>query len=429
MERKKLKTISEEEIVVYSSQLLQFLNSIDWYKEGIVKEDISNTNPFKPVFEIIIKIKKDFDNLFNDIKKSQIKFRNLVDNSPDFIAEVDNKMNILSMNLPMANFLGRDIVSLIGKNILGIFTDKIFNARYSLVKKALEKNITITNEDERNGLYFENIYVPSTDHQTVQIIVRDISDRKKAEKEKKDIELKMLAQSKLATLGEVATGVAHEINQPLTYINSVIQLLLEDMDSNELNFDIAKKRLEKSEQQIERITDIINHLRTLGRRKIDMNQEVDLSKVLYDSLLIVNERIRLKNIELICENEKNLLYINGSPNQLEQIFLNMFSNAIDVLEDKEGYKEIKVVIKNIENRSKVLLQISDNGNGMPEEVKNKIFEPFFTTKDVGSGTGLGLSIILGIIEEHGGEIICESEIGNGTVFFIKFPVKAEGKKE
>ncbi len=252
-------------------------------------------------------------------------------------------------------------------------------------------------------------------------VLRDISVIKEMEEEARVKEINMLAISKLATLGEVATGIAHEINQPLAYISGFIQNLEIAFDENSVNPEKVKEKLKRAYKQAGRITDIIQHLRTFGRKDQigAAKDEIGIEDILDNTLLIMGERIRLNNINLIRKIEEGLPVLTVNANQLEQVFINLFQNSIDALKEIKA-AEIKVTIYS--DNGMVITEFIDNGEGMKKEVANKIFEPFYTTKEVGKGTGLGLSIVYGIIKEHNGTIHCESELNRGTSFTIKIPI-------
>ena len=235
------------------------------------------------------------------------------------------------------------------------------------------------------------------------------------------MEVRALAQSKLATLGEVATGVAHEINQPLTYISSMIQSFQEDMGLNELDVQKGQARLAESSRQVARITSIVDHLRTFGRREDTEMAAVSLAEVLDSTLLLVGERIRLRNIELERRVDEDLPPVWGNASQLEQVYINLFQNSIDALSGTQQGK-ITVSIHSLPAQGQVVLAFSDNGVGIPPAYVERVFDPFFTTKQEGEGTGLGLSIIYGIIMDHRGMIGCESEYTIGTTITIKLPI-------
>ncbi len=242
------------------------------------------------------------------------------------------------------------------------------------------------------------------------------------------MEVKMLAASKLATIGEVATGVAHELNQPLTYISTFTQNLEVALQNDTLNVERIKKRIGTVNEQFRRIDEIIRHLQTFGRKEeiIGANsmQVIHLSEVVEKTLLFLGERIRLRNIVLEKQFDENVPPVSGNMTRLEQIFINFFQNAIHALSGREN-ATITITIGHLPGNKKVQVQFSDNGTGMEPEVRKKIFEPFFTTKGIGEGTGLGLSIVYGIVQEHGGTITCISEPGVGTTFALLFPEKKE----
>ncbi|MEO5348205.1 MAG: ATP-binding protein [Magnetococcus sp. YQC-3] len=241
------------------------------------------------------------------------------------------------------------------------------------------------------------------------------------------IQVKMLNRSKLATLGEVATGIAHEINQPLTYISTFIQLLeMKCLQGEPLQEDEIQEGFSTAQHQIQRIDTIIQHLRTFGRDDNLMAQkaavEVSPRKILDNALLLMGERIRLKNIRLE-RNEEADVQVVGNANQLEQVFINLLQNAIQATAGFVPEPLITITMNQDLEHGGTRIVFADNGMGIPPEQLDKIFEPFFTTKPVGEGTGLGLSIVFGIIHDHGGTIDCHSVVGEGTQFIIQLPRK------
>lgn len=256
----------------------------------------------------------------------------------------------------------------------------------------------------------------------VVLVFRDITERKQLEEERQNMRLKMMQRSKLASLGEIATGIAHEINQPLTYINSFIYRLQRKLEEDTIDKDVVKDEAETSRGQIYRITNIINHLRTFGRADDMEKRQVSIETILNNTLLLMGEQMRFKNIKMKKDIKPDLPMISGSPTQLEQVFINLFQNAIDAFPEKPKNAEIRVGISLFKDKGSIVIEVADNGMGIEKENIDKIFEPFFTTKEVGKGTGLGLSIVYGIIREHNGTISCESEVGKGSAFTVMLPV-------
>ncbi|SMD39039.1 Tetratricopeptide repeat-containing protein [Reichenbachiella faecimaris] len=269
----------------------------------------------------------------------------------------------------------------------------------------------------------------------------------------KNTQVHLVQAEKMSSLGLLTAGIAHEINNPINFVSSGVQsltknfgeiesflenyqkvlaldnleeikkyatVLQEDEDFlNELQ-DSSKELLEDVRYGILRITEIVNGLRSFSRHDEAEVKETDLNESFDSALLILKNKYKNKT-EIIKEMDETLPQIQCFPGQLNQVFVNLINNAIDAI-DENG--EIKIRTINLDDSS-IEIRISDNGTGMPEDVKAKIFDPFFTTKEIGKGTGLGLSISHGIIEKHRGTIRVESKMGVGTTFIINLPKKLE----
>ncbi|MDP4181198.1 MAG: ATP-binding protein [Bacillota bacterium] len=297
-----------------------------------------------------------------------------------------------------------------------------------------------------------------TETQVLSIIANEISagiQRKRLEEEIKqyayDLErlvqertdqlrvkdAQLVQSGKLATLGEMATGIAHEINQPLGGISLIVQGLQRAKNFGKLNDDILDEKLKSVIEQIDRINKIITHLRTFARQPKEAHQEISVSVPLLDVFKLIGQQLKNKNITIETFISEEIPTVLADHNKLEQVFLNILSNARDALDDFEKkvrrYREAsnppewvkswqkKIVISSYEKDKYVYVEIEDTGGGIKKEHINKIFEPFFTTKEVGKGTGLGLSISYGIIKEFGGTISVESEEMLGSRFTIRLP--------
>src|ERR671930_456516 len=176
--------------------------------------------------------------------------------------------------------------------------------------------------------------------------------------------------------------------------------------------------LEKAMEQVRKATDIISHLRTFGRAARVNVELVDVDDVIERSLLLVQEQFRLRGIEVELELCPDELLVLANAIQLEQVFINLLTNARDALEDSKR-KKIKIASDRDEER--ITIAFSDTGPGIPRELQQRIFDPFFTTKEVGTGTGLGLSITYSILKEYGGEIPVSNRRGGGATFLIELP--------
>ncbi|MGQ9618666.1 MAG: ATP-binding protein [Candidatus Aminicenantia bacterium] len=228
--------------------------------------------------------------------------------------------------------------------------------------------------------------------------------------ERLSIENQLMISEKLASLGLLTAGIAHEINTPLTGISSYVQLLLKSSTSS-----ADKEIAEKIDAQIERVAKIVRSLLSFSRGEKGQIKKFPLRNCILDILTLLDYRIKRQSINSSL-NIPGDIEIWGELDKLQQVFLNIISNAIDAM--MEG-GNLKIEAEKKENS--VIIKISDTGIGIKKEHLNRIFEPFFTTKGYGRGTGLGLSISYGIIKEHNGEIIVESEYGSGTTFTIILP--------
>jgi C4-dicarboxylate-specific signal transduction histidine kinase len=241
------------------------------------------------------------------------------------------------------------------------------------------------------------------------------------EHELRDKQEQLIQAGKLATLGELTTGVAHELNNPLNNIGLLVGNVIDYLHLGEVDQERILRDLEKVVEQVKKSTEIITHLRTFGRAAPVTVEPVSINDVIERSLSLVHEQLRLRQIDVeldLCEAAPVVL---GNAIQLEQVFINLLTNARDALsESKRKTITIECTLDN--DAAKIFFR--DSGPGIPEGLEQRIFDPFFTTKEVGAGTGLGLSITYGIIKDHGGSISLESRVGEGACFLVELPVGA-----
>ena len=243
-------------------------------------------------------------------------------------------------------------------------------------------------------------------------------DRKKAASDEMAIQ-----SSKMAALGKMAAGIAHEINNPLAVIGEkagwMKDLLgMEDVAGSE-NFQELLDAVNKIEYHVVRAKTVTHRLLGFARRMEPMVEGVNINEILDESIEFLKNEARYRNIEIQANYAPDLPLTTSDQAQLQQVFLNIINNGIDAI-GKEG----QIIINTRTTKSnEICIEINDNGPGIPKEVLQKIFDPFFTTKEVGKGTGLGLSISYSIIEKLGGRIMVASETGRGTTFTIYLPVR------
>ena len=250
------------------------------------------------------------------------------------------------------------------------------------------------------------------------ILHKDLTGVRLAEEARDEAVLKMKQAQKMEAVGLLAAGVAHEINQPLTYIKAIFECALHDLEQHKVNPEELAEECCEAVRQVDRISRIINHLRIFGRQDTLSFETMSLEKVLDNALILVGQLLRANQIELLRDIPHDLPEITCDPIRFEQVFINLFQNAVDALKPVQE-KQITVAMRAREGQ--LVLTFRDTGAGINPALQDKMFEPFVTTKDVGEGTGLGLSIVYGIVKEHDGDIQYRAE-AQGSTFVITLPI-------
>src|SRR3989441_2077641 len=252
------------------------------------------------------------------------------------------------------------------------------------------------------------------------------AEMQRREQELRDKQEQLVQAGKLATLGERTTGVAHELNNPLNNTglfrgNAVDLIELGGTDKGPI-----VRELRQAMQPVRKATEIISHLRTFGRAAPVSREPIPLRQVIERALSLMQQQLRLREIEVTVDLGREEPVVIGNPIQLEQVFINLLTNARDAMADSPR-KAIR--ISSSVGPAMVEVAFADTGDGIPPGLERRIFDPFFTTKEVGKGTGLGLSITYGIINEHGGMISVVSPPGEGATFLIQLPLVTPVRSE
>ncbi|PCI26323.1 MAG: hypothetical protein COB67_10140 [SAR324 cluster bacterium] len=356
----------------------------------------------------------------------------------DTLIVINPDATIRILNQSVLTLLGYSEEELIGQNISTIIMEeeqKIFRGTglEILEQKGFIRDQEVlyrTKKGDNIPMLISGSVMRDSEGQLEGIVcvAQDITERKEFQEMKrlnaklKSTQAQLIQSGKLASLGELATGIAHEINQPLTYISTKVQILQLDIEKGRTDLPQVHTTLKAFKERIKRISAIIRHLRTLGRDQEMEFVRVNLSDVLENTLLLLSERMRLQNIQFHQDLERECPPLRGNPFQLEQVFINLIQNAIEVLEIQNG-GHISIKAVRLPEQQKVEIQFSDSGPGVPSKFLERIFDPFYTTKQEGKGTGLGLSISYGIIQAHHGEMICHSQPDQGATFIITLPIE------
>jgi histidine kinase len=365
--------------------------------------------------------------LEEELKKSEKKYYAIFENIPNpvFVLDMD-ALKILDCNANASVVYGYKKNEIVGKSFLNLFREEEQDQCASLLKTS-----TIINQakqiNKAGDTLFVNIRISPSEYPGGKVLLVTASDITK----RLEAEQQLIQAGKMATLGEMATGVAHELNQPLSVIKTASNFFMKKIKKKEkIEEDILLTMAEEIDSHVDRAAKIIEHMRQFGRKSDLTLIKVQVNDTLKKANEILGQQLKVRGIEMIWHLEPDLPEIMAEPIRLEQVFINLLINARDAIEEKwqsreNGKGEKKITIETRSKHKSITVKISDTGKGIPRTYMDKVFDPFFTTKKVGEGTGLGLSISYGIIQECKGSIKAVPNKDMGISFIMMFPI-AEG---
>ena len=358
------------------------------------------------------------------LRQSEERYRTILEEIEDSYFEVDLAGNLTFINDAVCHHLGYSREELFGINYRVFTAPEEVESVYQVFNEIFLTGTPIKGFSwklvRKNGeAVFADGSVSALRDQNGKIIGfrgvgRDMTDRKKAEQQ-------LLTSAKLASVGELAAGVAHEINNPLTGVLGYAQLLASRQDIPQ---DI-KHDLDVICQESQRTVRIVQNLLRFARQHKPDRTLTDINELIERTLELQLYKLTTSNIKLITKLAEGCLWVVVDYNQIQQVILNIVINAMQSM--AEVSRKGKITVTTGTDNSQVRISIADNGPGIAKENITKVFDPFFTTKPVGSGSGLGLSVCHGIIAEHGGNIYIESIEGRGSTFIIELPAAPEDK--
>jgi PAS domain S-box-containing protein len=358
----------------------------------------------------------------SELKKSEEKYRTMLNASPDGIILIDVKGVIKEVSEKGLELFGAEtLVEMVGNKISHFVRAEENKMIREMIEKTLKdgliQNIEISIKKKNQTLFPGElsstlIHGPDGTPPSLMIIVRDISLRKKNE-------TKQLHADRMVTLGEMASGIAHEINQPLNIISMVLDKILFETARNEkIDIGFLKEKSDKIFENIIRIRNIIDHIRAFSRSHDDyVLSAFSINSSIEDAVSMITQQYKHMGISLDLNLDEEIPLIVGNTYKFEQVIVNLLANAKDAVVEKrtkyQEYTQMNVGIKSYQEDQSIIVEVSDNGIGINEDDLNNVMLPFYTTKEEGKGTGLGLSICYQIIKEMGGtiEIISNKESG------------------
>jgi PAS domain S-box-containing protein len=369
-----------------------------------------------------VELQQEVDRKTGDLRRSREQYKSVVENARDFIFLIDDRGAFISANTAAARALGMPAAGLAGKPLGDFFAPddaagilrqvrEVFDRR-----KSLELKSAVRIRDRIYWLSTHFVPVFGEDGRTVEralIMARDITDRQRMEEQ-------MFQTEKLASLGTLSAGVAHEINNPVGVILGFTEILLDRIPPDTKEYEILKT-IERQGLNAKRI---VENLMTYARKPSEHEDFTEVNKDIENVLNLVQNSLLTRKIELDVRLARGLPRVKGDSGELQQVFLNLVNNAMAAM---PGGGQLTVISRINPYSQMVEAVFADTGTGIPQEIADRIFDPFFTTKKVGEGTGLGLAVSYAIITKYGGSIRFETRAQEaaagkpGTSFFVSLP--------
>jgi len=362
------------------------------------------------------------------IRAAAEEWRTTFDSITDLISINDRDFRLIRVNKAFADILKMKPAESIGKLCYEVVHGtkepvpncphrKVIETKEPTTTEFFEPNLGIHLEVAASPMLNEKGEVVASVH-----VARNITEQKKAEAERRELERKAQVANRLASVGEMASGIAHEINNPLTSVVGFSELLME----KDLPEDL-RKEVGIIHDGSNRVANIVKGLLTFARQQKPERTYTDINEIIESTLTLKKYSLVTSNIGVSTSLDAELPWTMADRGQLQQVFVNIIVNA--ETEMKQAHGRGKLIIKTEQIDNTIRISFKDDGPGIAKENIGKVFDPFFTTREVGEGTGLGLSLSHGIITEHNGRIYAESETGRGAIFIIELPVVAEEEEK
>jgi len=410
-------------------------------KDGLPSYWLVKTAPIKnDQGEVVAAMEMSLDitqerRLEQELKESEENYHAVFNNIPSPIFVLDrNNYHILDCNDRVKAIYGYGYREIIGTSFMDLFREEErADYRMQIVPDTVINQAIHLNHGGQT-IYVSIRFARSqyNGRNVILAIASDITARLEAEQQ-------LIQASKMATLGEMATGVAHELNQPLAVIKTASSFFMRKVRRKEpIKETILGEMAAEIDSHVDRAANIINHMRQFGRKPELKTEPVDVNRVLKSAFNFFSQQLKVRGIDVVWDTAGQLPPIMAEPDRLEQVFINLLINARDAIEEQEPLppgsgaprgNARKITLKTWAREKGVRIEVCDSGCGISAALIDKVFEPFFTTKRVGKGTGLGLSISYGIVKDYGGTISARSQPGEGTCFTIDFPLSAEDHGE
>lgn len=369
------------------------------------------------------------------LRESERRYRLLAESATDVIWTADMNLVTTYVSPSVTRCLGYSVAELVGQPVWDLLAPESADVARSACEEAVNRERMGGADPLRSRTLELKIrcrdgstvwsevkmaFLRNEEGQPVGVlgVARDVSERKQAEEEIERQRQALYQAEKLAALGELLAGVAHELNNPLSVVIGQATMLRGLIGGGPL-----AERAEKITRAAERCARIMKNFLALARQSPPERQQVSLNQVVQEAVELLAYPLRMDNVEVMLDLDADLPTIWADPYQFHQVLVNLIANAHDALRRTASPRRLTLTTRSDPTRDHVTLAVADTGPGIPREIQLRVFDPFFTTKPLGQGTGLGLSLCHGIVENHGGTIRVKSQPGKGAVFTITLPVQ------
>jgi PAS domain S-box-containing protein len=348
------------------------------------------------------------------LSRSQKEWQETFDSITDLICIIDDRFNIIKANRAFHEYVSLSPYTEIDKKCYDLLGTCVRPSCPHVLSMERKKYISQEIRDEKTGKVIDVSYFPyfspEGDSLGSIFIGKNIT-------EKKENEMRLIINERLAALGQMASGIAHEINNPLATISACAEGLIKRMEKGRVNVSLFENYLNIIKEEVGRGKDITANMLSFVRKTAGGKKDINITEALDKTLALIGFQGRLREVEILKNYQEEMPMIQGNEGELRQVFISILYNALDAMENKG-----RLTLEANRNGDKAFVKISDTGPGIPSGLINRIFEPFFTTKSERGGTGLGLSIANKIVQENNGRIEVASEEGKGTAFIITLPI-------
>ncbi|MDD2466477.1 MAG: ATP-binding protein [Desulfobulbus sp.] len=419
--------ISVAAVMIFYHKGVQAYEAIEQEAAKLKQSKIRLTQTANELKELNLSLEDKVEERTAELSESEKKFRHLFTASKDMVFFTDKAHGIVDINVSGREMLGYNTDAILDLRLQDIFRNQgdVDGYSRSLVMNGYIQDLEAEFKKQDGTAIYVLISATALYDEYSQVIgseciAKDLTRLKTMMEQ-------LVSSEKMASVGQMAAGIAHEINTPLGIILGYAQLMMDDFEPQSETY----QNLEVIERQTQASRKIVADLLKYSRQSGSARETVNLNEIISDAVAITEHSLNLSHIKVYQHCSEGLPAIVGDPEKLRQVVVNLINNAHHAMEGKES-GELHLWTRYDQARGKVIAEVRDTGHGIAEHIKAKIFDPFFTTKPVGKGTGLGLSVSYGIIQEHGGTIEIESPVSEsdntltqGTLFRLVFPVAAE----